>query len=621
MASNTGHFGIMVGAKDAASGIFQKISGSLTGMGAGAGRVLGTMTRKLTITTNAVSNMDVAMGLARRQTLNLIPVFKKLALGAVAVWAGIKGLALGFRAAGAAGNFEEGLARVGAISRATAGEMKLLKDAAIQAGIATQFSPDEAVQGLQNLAAMGFNAQKSIEVLLPTLDLAAGGMIGVAEATSTMTSALNIFGLKSKDAGITADRLLRITQLTALQADDLQLALANVSKGAGAAKQSLGEMLVVMGLVKNAGLDVSMTATSTSQALIQMAQRADKFSKLGIRIEDAQGKFRPFADIVLDTQKAISGLTGDVAQAAKITELFGIRGQAAFVNVSKAITEGVTDSSGKILKGAAALAFMRKQIEDAEGTSREFREIMNSTWNGIKRLIVGSVSTIKIVLGDKFIPIFKVIGIVVKHAFIILLDILQAIPTPVLVAVAAFTTLASALLVYKGILLILSALNLIAVASFGALKAAAISTAVAMWAAYWPVLLILGLIAAAVAVLFAIFGKKTPAGLSQQRAVQQAQTAGASGPAGGLGVGAQTAPLEALGARTSSRAPRIGEIQAREAAAGRRERRLMDSPRPVEAVIHQRIDLDGRRVARNTSRHFLDEKRARRTPDHLKETG
>ncbi len=76
-----------------------------------------------------------------------------------------------FALANAAGRFEQSIAAVGAISGASVVELGQLRDAAIDAGIATQFSPTEAVLGLRELAQAGFNATESMGLLTPVLDL------------------------------------------------------------------------------------------------------------------------------------------------------------------------------------------------------------------------------------------------------------------------------------------------------------------------------------------------------------------------------------------------------------------------------------------------------------------
>jgi len=111
--------------------------------------------------------------------------------------AGALGLMTSFKLAGAAGEFEMGLAGVGAVARATESELKALEARAIRAGIETQFSPTEAIEGLRNLAVQGFTADEAMTALGPSLDLAAGGQISVAQATATSAAALRAFGLQA----------------------------------------------------------------------------------------------------------------------------------------------------------------------------------------------------------------------------------------------------------------------------------------------------------------------------------------------------------------------------------------------------------------------------------------
>ncbi|MCP4675068.1 MAG: phage tail tape measure protein, partial [Deltaproteobacteria bacterium] len=76
--------------------------------------------------------------------------FKQLGVGLAVFTAGAAAVGGGLALAGAAGKFEQGLAAVGAVSRATTKELGLLHNAAIEAGIKTQFAPDEAVEGLKS---------------------------------------------------------------------------------------------------------------------------------------------------------------------------------------------------------------------------------------------------------------------------------------------------------------------------------------------------------------------------------------------------------------------------------------------------------------------------------------
>jgi len=102
--------------------------------------------------------------------------FRQLGIGLGIFTAGAATVAGAFALADMAGKFEQSVAAVAAVSGASAKELALLKDAAIEAGIATQYSPTEATVGLRELAQAGFNAQESIKLLTPVLDLAAGSL-------------------------------------------------------------------------------------------------------------------------------------------------------------------------------------------------------------------------------------------------------------------------------------------------------------------------------------------------------------------------------------------------------------------------------------------------------------
>ena len=132
------------------------------------------------------------------------------------------GVALGaaFAFSKKAGEFEQGLAAVGAVTKATTADMAALEQAATDAGIATQFSPKEAVDGLTSLATAGQTATQATKTLVPVLDLAAGslGQLGVGEAANAVVGTLNSYQLAASDATDVTDKLLRITQMTNFQA-------------------------------------------------------------------------------------------------------------------------------------------------------------------------------------------------------------------------------------------------------------------------------------------------------------------------------------------------------------------------------------------------------------------
>ena len=161
----------------------------------------------------------------------MLGAFRDLGLGVAAFAAGAKGLKGLFGLAETAGEFEYGMSAVSAVTRATSRELAMLEQAAVEAGIATEFSPDEAVKGLQALATAGQTARQSVKTLKPVLDLAAGsmGQLTVEESAQAVVGTLNAYRLGAEDAVEVTDRLLRITQLTNFQTRDFGVGLSKAA--------------------------------------------------------------------------------------------------------------------------------------------------------------------------------------------------------------------------------------------------------------------------------------------------------------------------------------------------------------------------------------------------------
>lgn len=380
MALNNLGLGFVFTARDLASGTISRVGGAF-----------GTMDRN-----------------AMRASASYGRNFAVMGAGLAIMGAGAATLAGAFSLAESAATFEQGLARVGAIARATSDDMVLLRQAAIDAGIATQFSPTEAVEGLNVLAQQGFNTANSIRLLRPALDLAAGGSISIEQAAESMTAAVHVFGLDMDQAGLAADQMLRITNATALAAGDMSLAIGTVARGARLTQQSIQEMLPSVGLLRNTGVDVSVAAQSVSSALTFMASRADKIQEsLGVNLvetlADGTQRFRPFMDIAQEAGVALEERFANPAErTAKAVELFGRFGVGAVTGVFSALSAGVTDSEGRVYQGAAAIEYLRGQMTGASGAAAEFRERLLDTFAGQQVLLQGSLQTLGVVVGEGF---------------------------------------------------------------------------------------------------------------------------------------------------------------------------------------------------------------------------
>lgn len=394
-----------------------------------------------------------------------------LGVGFATAAVGAIGLGAAAKSAKAFGTFEQELAKVGAITRATSEGMADLRDRATQAGIETQFSPDEAVQGLTELGLRGFTTKQSIDALQGSLDFAAGAQIGVAQGSSTVAAALKVFSLEADQASASADKLLKISNITAIQGQDLELMLGTVSRGASAAGQSLDEMLVSMGLVKNTGVDASVAASSVSSALQFIAKNQDDFKQLGVSVTDANGNFRDFGEIVLDTDKVLRDKLPNAAdQTAKGLKLFGRFGVTAFQAMRSQLNSGIEGFDGIKRYGAEALGELRREMEESAGTAEDFKNKLLDTFEGQKTLLQGSLQTLKIALGEGFAAGLRPVVEFIRDAVNGLIAVFSRIPAPIKKALSGVFIAISGLLALAGVVIM-------AVSAFALLKMAIVAFA------------------------------------------------------------------------------------------------------------------------------------------------
>jgi len=446
MALNNMGLGFLFTAKDMASKVMKKLQGNL-------------------------KELDDVSAANQR---NAVQHGKSIAAGAVMIGVGAKALRGSLNLASSFGDFEQGLARVGAVARSTPAELKLLEAAATKAGLATQFSPTEAVLGLQQLASVGFDANQSIALLDPSLGLAAAGMITVEQATGTLSAATKIFNLDLKDSALSVDKLNKISNLTSLQQGDLQLALGNVARGASVTGQNMDEMLIAMGLVKNTGVEVSSAATGVSTALIKMAQNSKAFKKIGVDVTDASGKFRPMIDVMLDVTKHTDTMGNEAKKASLLTKLFGIRGLGAAQAIGGQLANGVKDAAGNMVFGAEAAKAMRDQMSGAAGTTKDFVGKQQAGFKGQVTLLKGSIQTLGVTLGK---PIAAALLPVIKKMIAginWLITAFQTLPGPVQKVIGALMILAPILLIVVGTIKVV--MGVLALYKLAMVSAAALST-------------------------------------------------------------------------------------------------------------------------------------------------
>lgn len=298
---------------------------------------------------------------------------------------------------GTAAGFEDQMAKVGAISRASAEDMKLLEASARELGATTQFTAIQAAQGQQYLAMAGFSAAENIEALPAVLNMAAATATDLGRAADISSDILGAFGLQAQEMIRVAD-VLALTCATAntdmeLLGDSMKY-VAPIAKTAG---MSIEETAAMVGLLGNVGIKGSQAGTSLSAMLNKLAAPTAEaqllFSNLGISVQDASGNLRSPVAVLGELAGKMEGM-GTATQIAAMKTIVGAEAISGFSELIE--REGI----GGITKYV-------KVLNEAEGSAEEMARRMNDTLLGSIRSMGSAFESVKISIGQIFIPIVR----------------------------------------------------------------------------------------------------------------------------------------------------------------------------------------------------------------------
>ncbi len=433
MAMNNMGAGFTITARDMATPVFR-------GVARGFGRMVRNVRSRSRGMMNALAPLAIGFGLKKLST-NLL------------------GASVGMTKA--AENFEYGLAAVGAVSNATAAQMANLHDEAIRVASVTEWSPDEAVQGLKNLATAGFTATQQTEMLEHVMNLATGsmGQLGLSEAADAVGGTIRAYALEAGDAVKVTDKLLRITQMTNFQARDFSVGLARAASTGKLFGQTLDDVLVQMGLLRNMNVDASVASTSLRESWRRLAadERAQQnVRRLGVKLLKEDGKeMRDFMDIMIDMSRVTQEM-GEAERNRIAVQSFGVRGMAAFSAVADAAVTRQIDGIEVTLRGADAVELLRMELSDlstqeartaaatgassealakyaqeangATGAAERFKDKLLETYTGQKKLISGVTETIKTLFGEAAIQMFKPIAKTLYEVLLSIMNFVKNLP-------------------------------------------------------------------------------------------------------------------------------------------------------------------------------------------------
>lgn len=380
-----------------------------------------------------------------------------------------------------AADFESQMAKVGAISGATGGQLSSLTETAKELGASTTKSASEVAVGMQNLAASGFEVNDIIGAMPGIIAASEAAQEDMAMTSETVAAALNAFGMEAKESSHIADVLSQSANQSAAGILDMQYSFKYAAPVAKMLGISLEELSAATGIMADSGIKGEQAGTSLRAALLRLADppksAAKTLSALGISITDSSGKMKPFHDIIGQVGNATKDM-GNAQKAAALSNIFG--------------TEAVSGMLAVIEAGPDKLQKLTQGLKDSGGAAADTAKKMQDNLNGSLNQLSGSFETLQISVGNALIPMIRVIA----DGLGMLTDAFNALPGPVQTVLTVIVALVGVFLLLAGpVLLILGFLPGI-IEGFALLAGAMRMTSGALLGVIGTALTVIGVIAA-----------------------------------------------------------------------------------------------------------------------------
>lgn len=253
-------------------------------------------------------------------------------------------------------DFEASMAKVKAVSGATAEEFGRLEAQAKLLGKSTVFTASDVASLQTEFAKLGFTAQEIDKVTESTLYLAQATGSDLGQAAEVAGATLRGFGMDASETGRVTDVMAKSFSTSALDMDSFADSMKYVGPVAKAAGLSIEDTTAMLGTLANAGIKGSAAGTALRRILADMGteggpvtEQIAAMAEKGLTLEDA------FDEVGRSAQTALLVLSENTGQTAELSTEF----QNA-AGASKAMADTMNDTS------QGAFKRMQSAIEGAQ---------------------------------------------------------------------------------------------------------------------------------------------------------------------------------------------------------------------------------------------------------------
>lgn len=332
---------------------------------------------------SAVDNMSPVLQQAASNAQNFGNNVSKNygAIGKAMVGVGAATTAMGVSSLKSFGQFQQSLNTAAVVAGGTAKDISGLSDVANKMGADLPLSAQEASDAMVAMARNGASVGQ-IKEQFPAIAQAATAAGSDLQATAgVVQQAMNIWGSSLKSPQQAAEILVQTANMSNASIEDMQQALATIGGTAKLAGMSLKDTSEAIGLLTNKGFSAAQASDDLNHAILQMMAPSKvaqaEMQKLGLSFTDAQGKMKPFPQILQEVSNALDGMSKS-EQTAALKAMFGTAGMQAIAPLLDSIKDKTNNS-------ATSWGAWSKQVDKAAGSSNKATKSLQDQANEMQK--------------------------------------------------------------------------------------------------------------------------------------------------------------------------------------------------------------------------------------------
>lgn len=304
--------------------------------------------------------------------------------------------AVGGLALKTAADFDAGMSEVQSISGATGKDFDALRAKAREMGEKTQFTATQSAEALKYMAMAGWDTDKMLSGLPGVMNLAAASGEELGRVSDIVTDAMTAFGMSADKATHFSDVLAQVSAKSNTNVGLMGDTFKYVAPVAGALGYSVEDTGLAIGLMANQGIKGSQAGTALRSMLTRLAAPTKEVSgtmqKLGVHLTDSQGKMLPFRDVIKQLREKFKGLSEEqkAQAAASIAGERGMSGLLAIVNAGGKDFDALTAS-----------------IDHCDGAAQHMADVRMDNLSGQWKLLKSQLQELAISMSDQLMPYIR----------------------------------------------------------------------------------------------------------------------------------------------------------------------------------------------------------------------